>query len=124
MLIKILKWPVISLLITGAIHFTLEAVLPDLKSLFIPSSLANLFLAYGFWVGYKTIHFGGNYLRAILAAIILGILPFILDTLGFGMILGRGLPAGTLAGVYGFSMILFGSLIGSAYVLSRTGNGM
>ena len=43
---------------------------------------------------------------------------------GFGLILGRGLQWGLLAGVFGFSMILFGSLIGSGFVLSRAGSGM
>lgn len=124
MLIKTLKWPVVCLLITGVVHFTLEAVLPDLKTLFIPPALAGLFLAYGVWVGYKSIHFGGSYLTAILAAAILGILPLILDTLGFGLILGRGLQWGILAGVFGFSMILFGALIGSGYVLSRSGSSL
>lgn len=33
--------------------------------------------------------------------------------------LGRGTQAGTLAGIFGFSMILFGSLIGSGFALSR-----
>jgi hypothetical protein len=75
MLIKTLKWPVISLLITGATHFTLEAIWPSLKDLFVAPSLAPLLLAFGIWTGYKAIHNGGNYLSAILAGVILGVLP-------------------------------------------------
>jgi hypothetical protein len=120
MLVKSLKWPVISLLITGGFHFMIEAVMPDLKTTFIPPVLACLFLAYGVWAGYKTINNGGNYLTAIVAGVVIGLLPIVLDTVGFGLILGRGLQWGVLTGVFGFSMLLFGSLIGSGYALSRT----
>jgi hypothetical protein len=34
------------------------------------------------------------------------------------VILGRGTQAGELAGIYGFSFIVFGSLIGAGFVLS------
>lgn len=113
-----LKWPVVSLLMTGGLHFTLEALWPDLKNIFIPAVLAPLLLAYGAWVGYRAIAGGGNYGHAILAAAILGVLPILLDVVGFGILLGRGTHAGLLAGIFGFSFILFGSLIGSGFALS------
>jgi hypothetical protein len=116
---RVLMWPVVSLLITGGLHFSAEAIWPDLKTTFIPPTLAPLLLAYGLWVGYRTIGRGGNYVQAILAGAILGILPIVLDVVGFGVILGRGVQAGTLAGVFGFGMILFGALIGSGFALSR-----
>jgi|GEM_PF-2968020 len=119
MLVKTLKWPVLSLLITGGFHFIIEAVWPDLKNIFIPPVLAPMLLGYGAWVGYKAIHNGGNYLNAIVYAAILGVLPIVLETFGFGMILGFGNPARFLVGVFAFSMILFGSLIGSGFALSR-----
>jgi hypothetical protein len=118
-MVATLKWPVVSLLITGGLHFTLEAVWPDLRTIFIPSVLAPLLLAYGIWVGYRAITVGGNYGHAILAAAILGLLPMMLDIVGFGLILGRGTHAGLLSGLFGFALILFGSLIGSGFVLSR-----
>jgi hypothetical protein len=118
MLLKTLKWPVISLLITGGFHFSIEAIWPDLKNLFIAPVLAPLLLAYGIWVGYRAIKNGGSYITAIIAAVILGILPLLLETFGFGMILrfeGRA-----LVGLFALSMILFGSLIGSGYAISNT----
>ena len=124
MLIKTLKWPVVSLLITGGVHFTVEAVLPDLKNIFIPPVLSPVLLAFGIWVGYKAIHNGGNYLNAIVAGAMLGVLPFLLDSVGFGVLLGRGVQWGILAGIFGFSMILFGSLIGSGFALSRNESNM
>ena len=118
LLYRTLKWPVISLLITGAAHFTLEAIWPDLRSTFVPPVLAPILLTYGAWVGYRAIGAGGTYLHAIVAAAILGILPIVLDIVGFGLILGRGTDAGIMAGVFGFAVIVFGSLIGAGFALS------
>jgi len=116
--ITILTWPVISLLVTGATHFTLEAIWPDLRNTFIPPVLAPILLAYGLWVGYRAIGAGGTYLHAIVAAVVLGLLPVALDIVGFGVILGRGTDAGVMAGVFGMAVIVFGSLIGAGFALS------
>ena len=118
LLLKTLKWPVISLLITGGLHFTIEAIWPDLRNFFIPPVLGAMLLGYGLWVGYRAVQLGGTYLHAIVAAAILGVLPILLDIVGFGVILGRGVDAGQLAGVFGFASIIFGSLIGAGFVLS------
>ena len=113
-----LKWPVISLLITGGFHFIIEAIWPDLKNIFIAPVLAPLLLVFGIWVGYRAIQNNGNYLTAIIAGLILGLLPLLLETFGFGMILG--FEGRALIGLFGLSMILFGSLIGGGYALSNT----
>lgn len=118
-LTKALRWPIISLLITGGLHFTAEAIWPDLRTAFVPPTLAPLLLVYGLWVGYRVVGLGGTYGHAILGAAILGALPIALDIVGFGIVLGRGVEAGTLAGVFGFLVIVFGSLIGSGFALSR-----
>jgi hypothetical protein len=115
---RTLKWPVISLLITGATHFTLESIWPDLRNTFGPTVLGPILLSYGAWVGYRAVGAGGTYLHAIAAAAILGILPIALDIVGFGVILGRGTDAGLLAGVFGFAVVVFGSLIGAGFALS------
>src|SRR6185369_16372610 len=104
--VRTLRWPVISLLITGATHFFLEAIWPDLRNTFIPPVLAPILLAYGAWVGYRAIDAGGTYLQAIAAAAVLGILPMLLDIVGFGVILGRGTDAGVMAGVFAFAVIV------------------
>jgi hypothetical protein len=119
MLFRTLKWPVISLLITGGFHFTIEAILPDMKTIFVPAVLAPLLLSFGIWTGYKAVRFGGNYGQVILAGAILGVLPLLLDVVGFGMMLSRGVTVGLLAGIFGFSMVLFGSLIGGGFGLSK-----
>ena len=101
--IRAIALPVLSLLITGMVHFTLEAIWPDLKTTFIPPVLAPLLLAYGVWVGYRVVEAGGGYVGGILAGALLGLLPLALDVVGFGIILGRGTTPGAMAGIFGFS---------------------
>jgi hypothetical protein len=40
------------------------------------------------------------------------------------MILGRGVSYGLLAGVFGFTMVFFGSIIGGGFALSTGGHGV
>ena len=116
---RILMWPVIGLVITGMWHLAIEAIWPDLQAIFVPAVLAPLLLAYGAWVGYGTVEAGGSYLEAIVAGAILGLLPVVLDIVGFGIILDRGMTSGTLSAAFGFSVIVFGALLGAGFVLSR-----
>ena len=120
-LIRVLMWPVLGLLITGGFHFTIEAIWPDLRTFFVPAALAPLLLGYGTWAGYRTIRAGGSYLTAIVAGVVLGLLPLALEAVGFGIVLDRGVQNGLLAGIFGFSMILFGALAGAGFVLSGHG---
>jgi hypothetical protein len=115
---RILKWPVISLVITGAVHFTLEAIWPDLKAFFVPATTGLVLIAYGLWVGFCAIKMGGSYLNAIVAGAVLGILPIVLDVVGFGIILNRGVTAGELSGIFSWAVIVFGTLIGAGFALS------
>src|SRR5262249_60479059 len=114
-IVATLKWLVLALVITGGLHFTLEAVLPDLRPVFPPAALAPLLLAYGAWVGYRAITMGGGFGHAVLAGVILGVLPITLDVVGFGLILGRGAHAGLLAGILGFALILSRSILRSRF---------
>lgn len=118
---RILKWPVISLVITGALHFTLEAIWPDLQKVFTPSTIGPVVLAYGLWVGYCAIKMGGSYLNAIVLGAVLGILPIVLDVVGFGMLLNRGVTAGELSGIFSWAVIVFGTLIGAGFATAMGG---
>jgi len=118
MLIKTLKWPFISILIAGALHFTLEAIWPDLQTSYPTPVLGLVQFAYGIWVGYLTVHNGGSFVTAILYGALLGLFPLVVNPLSFGMILGRDLNAVMLAGVFGLSMIVFGSLVGGGFAVS------
>jgi len=119
-MLRTLIWPVVALLITGMWHFTAEAVWPGLQDFFVPAVLAPLLLAYGLWAGYRAAQAGAGFLGAAVAGAVLGLLPLALDTLGFGVLLGRGLEHGLMAGVFGLSVVVFGALIGGGVVESRT----
>jgi hypothetical protein len=118
MLIKTLKLPFISMFIAGALHFTVEAIWPDLQSFYTTPLLGLVQFAYGIWVGYKTVHIGGNFLTAILYGALLGLFPLLANPLSFAMILGRDLNTVMLAGVVGWSMVVFGSLISGGFAVS------
>jgi len=117
---RTLLWPVVSLLVTGVVHFTMEAIWPELHAVFVPSVLAPALLAYGAWIGYRMVGAGGAYLDALVAGVIVGVLPIILEVVGFGIVLGRGAQPGLLAGLFGFTMIVFGAVLGGGFVLSRS----
>lgn len=121
MLSRILVWPVLGLVVTGLWHFTIEAIWPDLQTFFVPAVLAPLLLVYGAWVGYRAVVLGAGFVTAFGAGLILGLLPLGLDIIGFGIILGRGVDHGVLAGVFGLSFITFGTLIGAGFVQSGMG---
>jgi len=52
------------------------------------------------------------------------LLPLLLDVVGFGMLLGRGVSPGMVAGVFGFSMVLIGSIIGGGFAVSTGSHGV
>jgi len=124
MIVRTLKWPVICLLIIGTAHLIEEAVFPDLQTFYVPSVVGLILLVVGLWTGYLAVHNGGGFGVAIAAGVILGLLPLMLDVVGFGMILGRGVPNGLVAGVFGFSMVLIGSIIGGGFAMSTRGHGV
>ena len=119
MYVRVLRWPVISLVIIGITHFIAEIIWPGLKDIYQPPVLAPFLLAVGAWVGYKTIQFGGTYISVIVAGAILGLLPLILQLFGFGILLGRGVPQAVLASEFGFAYVLYGSLIGGGFALTK-----
>ena len=118
-MVRALTWPIVALLITGGWHFTVEAIWPDLRNLFVPAVIGPVLLAYGAWVGYAAVSGTRTFVAAILGGAILGLLPLTLQTVGFGLILGRGLDAGLLAGIFGFTMVLWGSLLGGGFGSAR-----
>jgi hypothetical protein len=113
-----LMWPIVSLLITGGWHLAIEAIWPDLRTTFVPTVLLPVLLAYGAWAGYRSVAAGGSYLVAIVAGVILGVLPFTLQLVGFGIMLGRGFDPGLLAGIFGFTAVLWGALLGGGFAIS------
>jgi hypothetical protein len=120
MLTKTLKWPVISFLTVGLVIFVTKIFLPDLKNYFQPSVMGTVWLALGLWIGYRTVQNGGDFRKAYAAGSFFGVLPALLYILDFGFLLGNDISAGILGGVFSLSMVIFGSSIGSGFVLSNT----
>ena len=118
MLAKTLKWPFLVVLISGTLHFTLIAIFPNLQNFYTPPVLGFVQLAIGIWVGYASIHNGGNFLTAIMYAAILGLFPLIVYPLSFGLILGEDLHTTMLAGVFGLANFVFGSLVSGGFATS------
>ena len=119
MYMKTLKYPIISAVIIGVLHLISEAILPDLKNYFQTPVVGLVLISLGIWVGCKAAQFSGKYLTVVIAGVILGILPLLLQIIGFGLLLGRGMTAGTLGGIFGFDMIVMGSVIGGGFALSK-----
>ena len=118
MLIKTLKWPYIGVFIAGTLHFAVEAIWPDLQSFYPTSVLGLMQFAFGIWTGYTAVQNGGGFFTAILCGALLGLFPVVANPLSFGMILGRDPHAVMLAGVFGFSMMLWGGLVGGGFAVS------
>ena len=119
MYVKALKFPIISAVIVGLLHLISEAIFPDLKGFFQPAVVAPVVAAFGIWVGYRAVQFGGNYGSVIVVGLIWGILPLFLQIVGFSLLLGRGMTAGVLGGTFAFDIALFGTLIGGGFALSK-----
>jgi hypothetical protein len=113
-----LKWPFLVVLISGSLHWVLVAMIPDLQNFYSPSVLGLVQLAIGFWVGHASVHNGGNFLTALVHAVLLGLVPLVVYPLSFGMILGEDLHTTMLAGVFGFANFVFGSLVGGGFAIS------
>ena len=81
----------------------------------------KVLLAYGAWAGFRAATATGSFVTAIVAGVILGVLPFTLQLVGFGLILGRGLDNGLLAAVFASTTVVWGALLGGGFAKSRHG---
>src|SRR5262245_50563305 len=117
--LRALRWPIAALIATGMLHLIAEAIRPDLRNEFSPAMIGVLLLAYGLWIGWSVTTAGGSIGVAVAAGAIVGILPLALDVVGFGIVLGRGVDTGLTAGVFGFLVVVFGTLAGAAFGASR-----
>jgi hypothetical protein len=118
MLAKTLKWPFVGVLLAGTVHFTAEAIWPELQPFYPAPVLALVQFAFGVGAGYMAIQNGGNFFSAVLCGALLGLFPLVVNPLSFGLMLGRPIPATILAGIFGFTMFFWGSLVGGAFAAS------
>lgn len=118
MLIKTLKWPVLSFLTVSLVVLVTKIFFPELKNYFQPSVMGLVWFAFGIWIGYRTVKNGGDFRRAYAAGSFFGVLPALLYILDYGILLENDMSAGILGGVFSLSMVIFGSSIGSGFALS------
>ncbi|MBL8091443.1 MAG: hypothetical protein JNJ43_14000 [Anaerolineales bacterium] len=119
MLIKTLKWPVLSFLTVALVILVTKIFFPDLKNYFQPSMMGIVWFTFGIWIGYRTAKNGGDFRKAYAAGSFFGVFPAILYILDFGILLENDMSAGILGGVFSLSMVIIGTAIGSGFVLSE-----
>ena len=112
-LVRGLTWPVISLVVIGATHLIAEMAWPDLHDVVGPAVVMPIYLVAGAWAAYGTIRAGGGVGYGFIAGAILGLLPLMLQLVGFGLIVGRESAAVTLAGLFGWLGVFWGGSLGS-----------
>lgn len=117
-LIRGLIWPVVSLLIVGGSHFVAEALRPELQAVVGPAVVIPIYLVSGGWAAVATRRAGGSFLLGLLAGAILGLLPVMLQLVGFGPILGREAAATMSSATFGWLGIFWGGAIGSGLATS------
>ncbi len=118
MLVKTLKWPFLGAFIAGALHWAVIGLWPELNGLYPTPVLGLIQFGFGITVGYAAVRNGANFAVAALCGALLGLFPLIVYPLSFGLILGEGLHTTLLAGIFGFTMMVFGSLVSSAFSVS------
>lgn len=113
-----LKRPLTILGIIGSTHFAAEAIWDGLADSITPPVVAPILLSLGAWQGVLVVRAGRGLAQVTLAGLGLGVLALGFDTMGFGVLLDRGLEAGWLSGLFGLLMLLWGALIGGGIALS------
>ena len=121
-LVRGLGWPILSLLLVGGSHFLAEAVRPALQTVIGPAVVIPIYLLAGGWAAVATCRAGGSFVHGLVAGVILGLLPVILQLVGFGAILGRDAEATVTSAAFGFIAIFWGAALGSGLATAMRAN--
>jgi hypothetical protein len=112
-LIRSLMWPVVALLIIGGTHLVVEGARPALQDLIGPAVVMPIHLVAGGWAAYMVVRNGGSIGLGLVAGAILGLLPLVLQVVGFGLILGRDSDSVLTTGIFGLFTIFWGGVLGA-----------
>jgi hypothetical protein len=115
---RAITWPGLSLLIIGGTHLIAEAVRPELHDIVGPSVALPIYLAVGGWAAFAVVRAAGTFAHGLLAGAILGLLPAMLQVVGFGVLLGRDSASVATSALFGFLAIFWGSSLGSGIASS------
>ena len=102
-----------SLLIVGGTHFVAEALRPELQTVIGAAVVMPIYLVAGVWAAIATRRSGGTFVQGLVAGAILGVLPVILQLIGFGAILGRDQAVTLNSASLGFAGIVWGAALGA-----------
>lgn len=122
-LVRGLTWPIVSLLIVGGTHFLAEAIRPELQTFIGPAVVMPIYLVTGGWAAFATRRAGGSFLHGLVAGAILGLLPVVLQLVGFGAILGRDPGLTMTSAMFGFAGILWGGALGAGIATAMPSGG-
>ena len=117
-LVQCLMWPVVALLVIGGSHLVVEGIRPQLQDLIGPAVVMPIHLVAGGWAAYMVLRNGGSFVLGLVAGAILGLLPLVLQVVGFGLILGRDSAAVLTLGIFGLFTIFWGGVLGAAIAAS------
>jgi hypothetical protein len=117
---RAIAWPVLSLLVIGATHLLGEAIRPELHDVVGPAVAMPIYLVVGGWAGFAVVRARATFLHGLLAGAALGLLPAILQIVGFGMLLGYDSASVTTSASFGFIAVLWGGSLGSGVASSLT----
>jgi hypothetical protein len=112
-LTRAVAWPVLTLLVIGGSHLVLEALRPELHDAIVPAAIMPIYLVIGGWTAFGVSRAGGGYLAGLAAAVLLGLMPAMLQVLGFGLLLGRDSATVTTAALFGLAGMTWGGAIGA-----------
>jgi hypothetical protein len=112
-LVRGLTWPIIALLVVGGTHLVAEALRPQLEDLIGPAVVMPIYLVAGGWAAYATVRAGGTFVYGLVAGAILGLLPLVLQLVGFGLILGRDGDTVMTVGIFGLMAIFWSGTLGA-----------
>jgi hypothetical protein len=112
-LVRGLTWPIVALLVVGGTHLVAEGLRPQLQDLVNTAVVMPIHLVAGGWAAYATVRAGGTFVYGLVAGAVLGLLPLVLQVVGFGLILGRDGDAVMTLGIFGLVTIFWGGALGA-----------
>ena len=122
-LVRGLTWPVIALLFIGGTHLVAEGLRPQLAAFIGPAVVMPIHLVAGGWAGYGTVRAGGNFLHGLVAGVLLGLMPVVLQFVGFGLILGGDSAIVETTAIFGLFTIFWGGVLGAGIAACYDGVG-
>ncbi len=114
-------WPVLTLLLIGGTHLAVEAARPELHDLIGPAEVMPIYLIIGSWTAVAVVRSGAGYVAGLITSAALGLMPLILQLVGFGLLFGRDGAVVTSAGLFGLAGVTWGGAIGAGIAASLAG---